>query len=88
MRDIQKRTKDLLDFALEAAEKAAGRQLVKVDEAAKMLDCTERTIQRMARRGEIGRYNEDGTIKNNSRRTQVYYDVKELAKQASHTIQN
>lgn len=71
-------TKIAIRFLLHRVDQVQGRELIKIDQAAEMLEVSERTVQRMADRGEIFRYNADGSRKLNDRSTATYYDFTEL----------
>lgn len=58
--------------------KARERKLISVDTAADLLGIHPRNVHRMAERGEIYKYNEDGSIKTTNKKTRIFFDKKEL----------
>lgn len=59
-------------------QKARERKLITLEVAADLLGIHPRNVHRMAERGEIHKYNEDGSIKTTNKKTRIFFDKKEL----------
>lgn len=78
VQQFRRDSKILMRLIMHRVQQVQGKKLVRIGEAAELLEVSERTVQRMADRGELTRYNEDGTRKVDSSRTNTFYNFDEI----------
>lgn len=78
LRRLERQLDELKDQIMYLSEQSSQRELIKLPEAADTLGVHPRTIERMHERGEIHKFNADGSVKTNNGNTAVWWDRQEL----------
>lgn len=78
IRELEERFQQHVNELREELEQAKGITLISPDRAAEILNISVSAVRRRADRGDLTKYNADGSRKVTNRRTPIYFDEKEV----------